>query len=105
MTDTDRASDMAFGLFWLLGYQFSPRLADAGESVCWRVDKEADYGVLDELARSCINPQKIELHWGDMMRIAGSLKLGKVQVSELIRPLLKSDRSSSLTVSIRHYIY
>lgn len=29
--------------FWpFLGYQFSPRLADAGASVFWRVDKDAD---------------------------------------------------------------
>ena len=27
MTDTAGASDLVFGLFWLLGYQFSPRLA------------------------------------------------------------------------------
>lgn len=59
MTDTAGASDMVFGLFWLPGYQFSPRLADAGESVFWRVDKEANYGVLNGLARSCANPQKI----------------------------------------------
>lgn len=29
MTDTAGTSDIIFGLFWLLGYQFSPRLADA----------------------------------------------------------------------------
>ncbi|ABP62924.1 transposase [Enterobacter sp. 638] len=28
--DTAGSSDLIFGLFWLLGYQFSPRLADAG---------------------------------------------------------------------------
>ena len=28
MTDTSGYSDVVFGLFWLLGYQFSPRLAD-----------------------------------------------------------------------------
>jgi hypothetical protein len=28
MTDTAGASDIVFGLFWLLGFQFSPRLAD-----------------------------------------------------------------------------
>lgn len=100
MTDTAGSSDMVFGLFWLLGYQFSPRLADAGESVFWRVDKEANYGVLNDLARSCANPQKIEHHWEDMMRIAGSLKLGTVQASELIRALLKSDRPSSLAQAI-----
>ncbi|VVP31306.1 Tn3 family transposase [Pseudomonas fluorescens] len=100
MTDTAGASDLVFGLFWLLGYQFSPRLADAGESVFWRIDKAADYGMLNDLARSCVNPDKIEQHWDDMMRIAGSLKLGTVQASELIRSLLKSDRPSSLTQAI-----
>jgi hypothetical protein len=32
MTDTASYSDVVFGLFWLLGYQFSPRLADIGEA-------------------------------------------------------------------------
>lgn len=48
MTDTAGSSDMVLGLFWLLGYQFSPRLADAGESVFWRLDKSANYGALDD---------------------------------------------------------
>jgi len=100
MTDTTGTSDIVFGLFWLLGYQFSPRLADAGEAVFWRIDKEADYTVLNELARGCVNVSKIEQHWDDMMRIAGSLKLGTVQASELIRTLLKSDRPSSLAQAI-----
>ena len=100
MTDTAGVSDLVFGLFWLLGYQFSPRLADAGESTFWRVDKTANYGVLDDLARNCVNPHKIEQHWDDMMRIAGSLKLGTVQASELVRSLLKSDRPSSLAQAI-----
>lgn len=58
MTDTAGSSDLIFGLFWLLGYQFSPRLADAGASVFWRVDKDADYGVLNDLARNTANTQK-----------------------------------------------
>ena len=100
MTDTAGTSDMVFGLFWLLGYQFSPRLADAGEAVFWRTDKAADYGVLNELARGHVNIHRIEQHWDDMMRVAGSLKLGRVQASELIRTLLKSERPSSLARAI-----
>ncbi len=100
MTDSAGASYMVFGLFWLLGYQFSPRLADAGEAVFWRVEKNANYGMLDELARGCINPRRIEQHWDDMMRIAGSLKLGTVHASELIRSLLKSERPSGLAKAI-----
>ena len=42
MTDTAGANDMIFRLFWMLGYQSSPRLADAGEATLWRIDNE-DY--------------------------------------------------------------
>ncbi|EFH3545736.1 Tn3 family transposase, partial [Escherichia coli] len=81
MTDTAGTSDIIFGLFWLLGYQFSPRLADAGEAVFWRADKAANYGALDELARGCVDLSKIESHWDEMMRVAGSLKLGTIHAS------------------------
>ena len=97
MTDTAGSSDLIFGLFWLLGYQFSPRLADAGASVFWRVDKDADYGVLNDIARNAANARKIEQHWDDMMRMAGSLTLGTIRASVLIRSLLNSDRPSGLT--------
>ena len=35
MTDTAAYSDAVFGLFWMLGYQFSPRLADLGDAKLW----------------------------------------------------------------------
>lgn len=38
MTDTADYSDIIFGLFGLLGYQFSPRLADIREARFWRID-------------------------------------------------------------------
>ncbi|ABP42359.1 transposase (plasmid) [Yersinia pestis subsp. microtus bv. Caucasica] len=100
MTDTGGTSDIIFGLFWLLGYQFSPRLADAGEAVFWRVDKSANYGALDELARGCADLSKAENQWDEMMRTAGSLKLGTIHASELIRSLLKSSRPSGLAQAI-----
>ncbi|EAA1234890.1 hypothetical protein DL514_24020, partial [Shigella sonnei] len=49
--------ELVFGLFWLLGYQFSPRLADAGASVFWRMDHDADYGVLNDIARGQSDPR------------------------------------------------
>lgn len=100
MTDTAGTSDIIFGLFWLLGYQFSPRLADAGEAVFWRADKAANYGALDKLARGCVDLSKIESHWDEMMRVAGSLKLGTIHASELIRSLLRSTRPSGLAQAI-----
>jgi TnpA family transposase len=79
---------------------FPPRLADAGEAVFWRVDKSANYGALDELARGCAYLSKAENEWDEMMRTAGSLKLGTIHASELIRSLLKSSRPSGLAQAI-----
>ena len=47
MTDTGAYSDVVFGLFRLLGYRFSPRLADIGGTRFWRIDPQADYGELN----------------------------------------------------------
>lgn len=39
MTDTTGASGLVFGIFWLLRYLFSQRLADASAPVFWCMDK------------------------------------------------------------------
>lgn len=64
------------------------------------MDKSADYGALDELARGCADLSKAENQWDEMMRTAGSLKLGTIHASELIRSLLKSSRLSGLALAI-----
>jgi TnpA family transposase len=76
MTDTAGYSDVVFGLFWLLGYQFSPRLADIGEARYWRIDATADYGVLNGIARNQVNTALIANNWDDMLRVTGSLQRG-----------------------------
>ena len=96
MTDTGAYTDTMFGIFHLLGYQFSPRLADIGGSRFWRVDKKADYGVLNALAAQRINTMLITEHWEDLLRLAGSLRLGTVQASGLIRTLQTKDRPTRL---------
>lgn len=100
-SDTAGASDTIFGLFWLLGYQFSPRLADVGEARFWRLDKNADYESLEALARQRINARLIERNWDDLLRLAGSLKLGRIRASELVRSLLSSHRPSTLARALR----
>lgn len=100
MADTAGASDVVFGLFWLLGFQFSPRLADIGGKRFWRIDPDADYGALDYLSRHRANTNRIQRNWDDMLRVAGSLKMGTVSASELIRSLLGSERPSTLALAI-----
>lgn len=95
MTDTAGYSDVVFGLFWLLGYRFSPRLADIGEARFWRIDNSANYGVLDGLTKNKINTDLITNNWDDMLRVAGSLKLGTVNATDLMRSLQRGNQPSN----------
>src|SRR3546814_12782279 len=96
MTDTAGYTDTIFGVFYLLGLQFLPRIADIGGARFWRVDGKADYGVLDDLASNRINTKLIVEHWDDLLRLAGSLKLGVVRATGLPRVLQTNHRQTKL---------
>lgn len=100
MTDTSGYSDVVFGLFWLLGYQFSPRLADVGEARFWKLNPDSDYGVLEKLARQRVKVELIEQNWDDILRVAGSLKLGTVEAHGIMRTLQKGKKPSTLGKAI-----
>lgn len=103
MTDTGAYTDVVFGLFRLLGYRFSPRIADVGGTRYWRIDRTADYGALNSLARHRINTRLIKAHWDDMLRLAGSLKLGVVQATSIMRTLQISDRPTKLAQAVAEF--
>jgi TnpA family transposase len=96
MADTHGFSEVVFGLFSLLGFRFSPRLADLSDQRFWRLEKEDHYGPLNELSRHVINAQFIAEHWDDMLRLAGSLKLGKVKATAVMRTLQRGGSLSGL---------
>ncbi len=100
MTDTGAYTDVIFGLFWLLGYRFSPRIADIGGARYWRVDTAADYGCLNGVARHRVNTNLIKENWDDMLRLAGSLKLGVVQATSIMRTLRVDDRPTKLAQAV-----
>lgn len=100
MTDTGAYSDVVFGLFRLLGYRFSPRLADIGGARFWRIDPQADYGLLNMISAHHLSLQKISPHWDDVLRLVGSLKLGRVPAGGIMRTLQVGDRPTRLAQAI-----
>ena len=103
MTDTGAYSDVVFGLFRLLGYRFSPRLADIGGTRFWRIDPHADYGELNLIARQRVALARIEAHWDDLLRLAGSLKLGRVSATGIMRTLQVGDRPTQLALALAEF--
>jgi TnpA family transposase len=103
MTDTGAYSDVVFGLFRLLGYRFSPRLADIGGTRFWRIDPQADYGEFNAVARQRVNLALIAAHWDDLLRLVGSLKLGKVPATGIMRTLQVEDRPTRLAQALAEF--
>ena len=97
-------SDVMFGLFRLLGYRFSPRLADVGDTRFWRIDPDADYGSFNGISQKRkINLELIAAHWDDLLRLAGSLKLGKVSPANIMRILQTGDSPTQLAKALAEF--
>ncbi|GAA4621992.1 Tn3-like element Tn3 family transposase [Actinoallomurus vinaceus] len=103
VTDTASYSDIVFGLFAICGYQFSPRIADISDARLWRTHASADYGPLQEVSRHTVRLDRVRAHWGDMLRVAGSLTLGEVRGHDLIRMLSRDGRPTGLGDAFAHY--
>jgi TnpA family transposase len=100
MTDTGAYTDTVFGMFWLLGYRFNPRIADIGDTRYWRLDPSANYSCLNGVARHRICPGIIKQNWEDILRLGGSLKLGTVQATSIMRMLYIGDRPTRLARAV-----
>jgi len=98
-SDTASSSDMVFGIFTLLGYRFSPRIADLKDQRLWRAtlpgQTPGDYGPVNGVARDKIDLGKITTHWEDMTRLAASLVTGTVRAYDLLRMLARDNGAPS----------
>jgi TnpA family transposase len=103
VTDSASYSDIVFGLFMLLGYRFCPRLADPGDTRFYRINPTANYGPLNGIARHRVNTDLIARNWDDLLRVAGSLKLGVVSAHDLMHTFQGSGRHSSLARALAEY--
>jgi len=66
----------------------------------WRMDPTADYGLLNRIARHRLRPTVIKDNWDDLLRLAGSLKLGVVQALSIMRTLQIGDRPTKLAQAV-----
>jgi TnpA family transposase len=89
--------DLVFVQDWL-GHR--NMLADLGGARLWRIDRSADYGPLDGVARQTLNTKLVADNWDDMLRVAGTLVSCKVPASEIIRALQAGGRLTTLARAI-----
>ena len=106
-TDNAAYSDMVFGLFKILGYNFSPRFRDLDDQRFWRATmsgvETGTYGPLEVIARNRVNLHKVIAHWPDMLRVAGSLVTNQVRAYDLLRMFGREGRPTPLGQAFAEY--
>lgn len=102
-TDTAGYTEIVFALFDLLGMQFSPRIRDLGDQRLYRLDKSKTYPNLEPRLKGKLSRDLILRHWDDLLRVAGSLKLGWVTASLFIGKLQSFRRQNVLTKALQEY--
>jgi TnpA family transposase len=102
-TDTAGYTELVFALFDLLGLQFAPRIRDLGDQHLYRVDRTHTYRHLGPRLKGTIKRDRILRRWDDLLRVAGSLKLGWVTASLFISKLQAYPRQNSLTRALQEY--
>jgi len=85
--DTHAQSTVVFGLANLPGIKLMPRIKDINALIFFKPNRLYTYTHIDELFSEGINFDLIRKHHREMLRIAVSIKLGKVAASTVIRRL------------------
>ena len=86
-----------------LGYHFSPRLADVGGTASGARARTRTTAKLNGLARQSVKLDLIAEHWDDLLRLAGSLKLGRVPATGIMRTLQTGDRPTRLAQALAEF--
>ena len=73
-TDTHGFTEQLFGLCYLLGFSFMPRLKDLPDQRLYRFDKSIDMGELESVFEAPVDLDLINEQWDQLVRVAASLK-------------------------------
>ena len=85
--DTQGQNAPVFGLAHLLGIQLMPRIRNWKDLTLYRPDKASRYEHIDSLFTDKVDWDLIRTHLPDMLRVAVSIKAGRITASTILRRL------------------
>ncbi len=99
--DTQAQSFPVFGLAHLLGIQLMPRIRNIKDLTFSRPESGCTYQNIQALFGNSIDWNLIATHLHDMLRVAVSIKLGKITASTILRRLGTYSRKNKLYWAFR----
>ncbi len=99
--DTQAQSAPVFGLSHLLGIKLMPRMRNIKDLVFFKAESGTHYEHIQSLFRGTIDWDLIALHYRDMLRVAVSIKLGRITPSIILRRLGTFSNKNKLYFAFR----
>ena len=100
-TDTAGYTDQIFALSHLLGYRFAPRIRDIDDAKLYALTKITEYENVANILQGKINTNIIRDNYEDVLRLACSIRDGKVSGSLMMSKLGSYARQNSLATALR----
>ena len=100
-SDTHGQSAPIFGLAHLLGIELMPRIRNWQDLHLYRPHREARYAHIDALFTATIDWELIAAHLPDMLRVALSIRAGRLLPSAVLRRLATHSRKNRLYFAFR----
>jgi TnpA family transposase len=99
--DTQGQSTAIFGLSHLLGIKLMPRIRNWKDLKFVKSSESITYKHIEELFSDKVNWKLIETHLPDMLRVALSIKMGKITPSTVLRKLGTYSKKNKLYQAFR----
>lgn len=100
-TDTAGYTDQVFGLAHLLGFRFAPRLRDLATSKLYTIGSPKEFSNIEALIRGQINMKLIYDNYDDVLRLAHSIREGKVSGALIMGKLGSYTRQNKVAKALR----
>jgi TnpA family transposase len=99
-TDTHGYTEQLFGLCFLLGFSFMPRIRNLADQQLYRLSGSFPLRRLDRVFRATIDEELIAEQWDQLVRVAGSLKRRTARPHDIMRRLASSGPSDRLAKAL-----
>ncbi len=102
-TDTGGSTEQVFALATLLGFRFAPRISDALAKKLYVLGEVGTSESLKTLLFEQVNKKLIVEQWGEMQRVASSIRHGTVSASLLMRKLAAYPRQNQVARALTEF--
>lgn len=100
-TDGGGVSDHVFALAHVLGFRFAPRIPNLAERRLYAFGAASTWPTLQPFIAGIVDAKLIAAHWDEVLRLAASVRTGRVSASLMLKRLGAYPRQNGLALALR----